>query len=405
MYRSIVRRINEFALTLLALCLAPAVLFAQESASQSNGPLPPWRDVVDALQHTDVLNISLWRILLAFLILGTGIAFRRSLLQKALAPLKLLLEKTETEVDDQLFKAIQHPLRWLVNLIAFYFALLVLSLPEPLMEVISLILQTVGTVLVGWLLNKMISIGARHMQNVVEATETSLDDDLLPAMIRVLRLALLALVCMLIIQQWGYDITSLLAGVGLGGLAFALAAKPTLSNWFGSLMIFTDRPFKVGDWVSIPDGAGTVERVGWRSTRLRTFEDTLITVPNAHIADMAIENYSERRKRRIQATLGLIYSTSKEQIRTIVDNIRELLSNHEKIQDEPIIVRFTEFGASALNVKIDCYGVNEDRVSHFELVENLNLEFMAIVREAGSDFAFPSRSLYIESDESDQQPN
>jgi MscS family membrane protein len=200
----------------------------------------------------------------------------------------------------------------------------------------------------------------------------------------------------LIVQQWGYNVTSLLAGLGIGGLAFALAAKPTLSNWFGSLMIFTDRPFNIGDRIDIDAGEGVVEEVGLRSTRIRTREDSLISIPNADIAGKPIENLSARRERRIEVSVGLTYGTTADQIREVVGGIEELLDDHERIDGEESIVRFRDFGDSALVVYVDCYAQTTDRQTYFEIGEEIHFGIAEIVEEAGSSFAFPSRTLYFD---------
>jgi MscS family membrane protein len=223
-----------------------------------------------------------------------------------------------------------------------------------------------------------------------------MDDQLVPVVRRVLRFVLFVIVGIAIIQQWGYDVTSLLAGLGIGGLAVALAAQNTLSNWFGALMIFTDRPFQVGDIVKGDFGEGVVEEVGLRSTKVRTYEKTLITVPNAKISGDAVENFSARPVRRISTDIGLVYGTTEEQMRQIIEEIGTLFSEHEKIEPETWVVHFTEFGDSALTVLVQCYVLTTHYNEWIELRQELYLQIIGIVHGAGSDFAFPSQSIYFE---------
>lgn len=385
----------------VATLLAPSIVLAQsdtkgETAVKPEGPLPPWQEVLDALMNLNVGNIALWRLALAAFLIILGIALRKFLLQKLLGPVQALLEKTETDYDDQLLEAVEHPLRWLVNLIAIYFALLVLSLPSALMSVASLILQTIGTVMVAWMLNKLVDVFVAVLMDFTKGTKSEVDDYLVPVVGRVIRVGLFALVFIVIVQQWGYDVTSLLAGLGLGGLAFALAAKQTLSNWFGSLMIFTDRPFTLGDRIDIDAGNGVVEEVGLRSTRIRTREDSVITIPNSNMAAKPIENLSARRRRRIETTLGLVYGTTFDQVREIAEEIRALFAEHPEVSEEASIVRFTNFGSSALEIYIDCYAKPASRPDYFRVREEVHYGIAEIVEEAGSSIAFPSRSLYLE---------
>ena len=201
---------------------------------------------------------------------------------------------------------------------------------------------------------------------------------------------------LMIVQLWGYDVTSLLAGLGLGGLAFALAAQKTLANLFGSIMIFTDRPFKLGDWIQIKHGEGVVEDIGLRSTKIRTFANTLISVPNADVADVPIENYSMMTKRRIRATIGLTYSTPPATVDRIVERIREHLAQNEAIDQGFWAVNFVEFGASSLDIMLYCFTITTDWKPFMDHRQALFLTIMRIVNEEGSSFAFPSQSLYME---------
>lgn len=386
----------------IAALVAPAMAWAQEGAeagsSEPNTPLPPWADFLEAFLELNVGQMAVWRFVVAGLLIVLGISLRKFLLDRILSPVETLLDRTETDYDDRILKSIRRPLSWLINLIAVYFALLILDLPSELERVGVLLMKTVGTVMAAWGLHNLIEVAVHVLDDFAEETESEVDDYLVPVIGRVLRVALYALVCVLIVQQWGYNVTSLLAGLGIGGLAFALAAKPTLSNWFGSLMIFTDRPFNIGDRIDIDAGEGVVEEVGLRSTRIRTREDSLISIPNADIAGKPIENLSARRERRIEISVGLTYSTTADQIREVVDGIEGLLDEHERIDAEESIVRFRDFNDSALVVYVDCYAQTTDRATYFAIREEIHFGIADIVEEAGSSFAFPSRALYFNSE-------
>lgn len=366
-------------------------------------PLPTWSNFWESLLDLNVMSIPVWRLVLAGLVLVLGVAMRRFLLERLARPLRKLLERTETDVDDRFLRAVKHPLGWLINLVAVYFGLLLLNLPEELMRVAVLILQTVGTVMAAWMVHKVITLAMAVLGEYALETESDIDDHLVPIVGRVLRVALIGLVVVLIIQQWGYDATSLLAGLGLGGLAFALAAKPTLSNWFGSVMIFTDRPFTMGDRIEVDSGSGVVEEVGLRSTRIRTREDSLISIPNADIASKPIENLSARRRRRITTTLGLVYATSADQLRDVLQRIRGMLEEHPEIDHSHLIVRFNGFGDSSLDIFVETYARVTGRGDYYRVAEDVYLAMMDEVEAAGTAFAFPSRSLYFENAPEDRR--
>ena len=394
---------------LMWLCAAAVTLGASSASAQDepaadsaaekvvrDGPLPEWEKFVEGVLEIDLFDIPLWRLGLALLMMLLGFSLRGFLLDKLLVPVKLLFGKTKTDLDDKLLDAVRSPLGWVVNLVAVYFALLLLEPPAALMTVVTLILQTVGTVLVAWVVYKLIDVATHVLLKFTEETDSQMDDQLVPLVQRVVRVVLFVIVGIAIIQQWGYDVTSLVAGLGIGGLAFALAAKPTLSNWFGSVMIFTDRPFKMGDWVRTDVGEGIVEEVGLRSTKIRTFTDTLITVPNADIATRPVENCSAMQKRRLRTQIGLVYGTTSEQIDEIIAKIKQRILDDERIEDETSKVFFTGFGASSLDVLIQCWMMTTVYDEFLEIQQALLLDVMAIVEEAGSGFAFPSQSVYLE---------
>lgn len=383
-------------------CASPASAQDTESAADGAGDdksrdvLPEWERVLDDFLAMDFLDIAVWRLASSVGLILVGFVLRGYLLDKLLTPIRLILDKTETEVDEKLLKSVRAPLGWLVNLIALYFAVLVLNPPETLERVISLLLQTVGTLIVAWLLWKSINVGVRAMEIRAEETESQMDDQLVPVVRRVLRFFVFIVVGVAVIQQWGYDVTSLIAGLGIGGLAVALAAQNMLSNWFGSLMIFTDRPFQVGDAVKGTFGEGVIEEVGLRSTKVRTYEKTLITVPNSNISSTSVENFSARPVRRIRTELGLEYGTTEEQMREIIDQVGQLFADHEQVEPETWVVYFTEFGESGLIVLCQCYALSTDYREWSALRQELYLKIIGVVHDAGSDFAFPSRSLYFQ---------
>jgi MscS family membrane protein len=367
-----------------------------EKLMDKQGPLPEWEKFIEEMIAVDLFNIAMWRLGLAMLMLLLGFSLRGFLLDKLLAPLKLLLGRTKTEVDDRILAAVRRPLGWVVNLVAVYFAMVLLEPPESVATIGTLIMQTVGTVLVAWVIYKLIDVATGSLVSRAAQTESEMDDQLVPLVRRVVRVVLCMIVGIAIIQQWGYDVTSLIAGLGIGGLAFALAAKPTLSNWFGSVMIFTDRPFQMGDWVRTDVGEGIVEVVGLRSTKIRTFSDTLITVPNADIATRAIENCSAMTKRRLRTHIGLLYGTTSSQMEQILEAIKQRLRDDERIENDTFKVFFDGFGASSLDVLVQCWMSTTASQEFLEIQQRLLLDIMAIVEDGGSGFAFPSQSVYLE---------
>lgn len=201
-------------------------------------------------------------------------------------------------------------------------------------------------------------------------------------------------------QQFGLSLSGLLAFGGAGGLIIGLAGKDILSNFFGGLMIFLDRPFKVGDWISSPDRniEGTVEHIGWRLTRIFTFQNRPLYVPNSVFSTIAVENPQRMSNRRITTTVGLRYEDS-ARVAPVVADIHAMLAAHPEIdQTQSLLVNFNAFGESSLNIMVYCYTRTTDWAKWLSVQQEVLLAMVDIVHRHGADFAFPSRTLFIETD-------
>lgn len=218
---------------------------------------------------------------------------------------------------------------------------------------------------------------------------------LLPVALRTARVAIFAAAVIAVLTEFGYPVTSLLVGLGVGGLALALAAQKTVENLFGALAIGTDEPFREGDFVRVEDFVGTVECIGLRSTRIRTLDRTIITIPNGRLADMRTESFAARDRIRLACTIGLVYGTSGRQMRNVLEGLERVLRSHPKIWSEVVVVRFKEFGASSLDVEVMAWFMTSDWGEFQRIRQDVLLAFMNIVEEAGSSFAFPTRTVHL----------
>ncbi len=191
------------------------------------------------------------------------------------------------------------------------------------------------------------------------------------------------------------NVGTLITGLGIGGLAVALAARESLENLFGSFTIFMDKPFVAGDMVKVGETIGVVEKVGFRSTRLRTLEKSYVTLPNKKMIDSELENLTLRTSRRANFSIGLTYHTSIEQIKAIVKDIQEFIDNHKNTTEDGR-VRFKEFAGSSLEIMVMYYVDTMDWTTYLNVREEINYRIMEIVEFHGASFAFPSTSVYIE---------
>ena len=192
---------------------------------------------------------------------------------------------------------------------------------------------------------------------------------------------------------------SLLTGLGIGGLAVALAVRPTLENLIGGFVLYLDRPVQVGDFCSFGDKLGTVENIGVRSTQIRALDRTQITVPNATFADMEIVNWARCDQMLIQEILEVRYETKPDQLRVILTKLREMLKAHPRIDPDTVRVSFDGYGDSALKINIRVYAKTRNWNDFFEIREGVLLQMNDVIAEAGSGFAFPSRTIYFRRDE------
>lgn len=195
-------------------------------------------------------------------------------------------------------------------------------------------------------------------------------------------------------SEVGFPLYGLIAGLGVGGLAVALAAQNTIENFIGSLNLYADRPVRVGDFCRYGEDVGTVEEIGLRSTRIRGIDRTVTTVPNADFSKMKIVNYTRRDQLLMRATLGLRYETSDEQLRFVSTKLREVLFAHPRVSDEPARVRFVGFGDFSLNLEVFAYVKTTDYNEFLAIQEDVLFRIKKVVREAGTGFAFPSRTIY-----------
>jgi MscS family membrane protein len=197
------------------------------------------------------------------------------------------------------------------------------------------------------------------------------------------------------LSQLGYPVATLLAGLGIGGLAVALAAQKTVENLFGAFSIGADQPFREGDFVRIEDFVGTVEHIGLRSTKVRTLDRTLITIPNGKLAEMRLESFSARDRIRLACTIGLVYETSTEQMRQVLTELESVLREHPKIWPDAVVVRFMAFAGSSLDIEIMAWFQTSDW-SEFQVIrQDVLLAFMDVVEGAGTAFAFPTRTIHL----------
>ncbi|WP_435236574.1 mechanosensitive ion channel family protein [Psychromonas sp. PT13] len=315
-----------------------------------------------------------------------------------------LISRTENHWDDIVWFAVVKPVNWLIILMGGSMALRVVAESEellisnylPLVQKISILL------LVGWVFWRLIY--------KAEETFIALDDKdttTVMAVSKLAKLSLLIIISLSVIQTLGVSVSGVLAFGGMGGLIVGMAAKDLLSNLFGALMVYMDKPFKVGDWIRSPDKSieGTVEEIGWRLTRIRTFDKRPLYVPNSLFTQIVVENPSRMSNRRIKENFGLRYCDINK-IDAIIHDVRDMLEHHPDIdQRQTIIVNFNLFNNSSLDFFIYTFTKTTDWILFHKIKQNVLLKVAEIVTKHEAEFAFPTRQLHISSSIESQIPN
>lgn len=353
-----------------------------------------WDAFVRSLQRMEWNDYAI-----AFAIFLVFLLFRKLFTRYIFKMVVKMSRKTPTEVFTNVLLAFEAPLRLFWVVLGTYLALLYLPFNWTTVEFVQHLYRSIIIILIGWGLYNYTS--TQSMVFVRMARKVDIDEDsmLVPFLSKILRFAVVALVVVVVAGEWGYSISGFVAGLGLGGLAFALAAQDTIGNFFGGVIIITEKPFSKGDWIKTPSVEGTVEDITFRSTQIRTFEDSVIVVPNSTLANEPITNWSQMNKRRITFSLGVRYSTSKEKLERCVRSIEALLRSHEEVDQNVIMVRFSEFNDSSLDIFIYFFTKTTVWAEWYRIKENINFEIMNILEEEGVEVAFPSRTVYLEKEE------
>jgi MscS family membrane protein len=361
---------------------------------------------ISGILDQNLFGVSIERFIMFFVIILLTFIIRTIVLYILEKKAALLVKKTKTEIDDLIINAIKNPLSYFILLQGVYIAILSLQLPEKISQfdiTVSDIVHGIYVLAVSfialYLVFKLIDILAYYLHKEAKKSKSTLDDQLVPLVIRSLRILVATLGILFILENFGYDITSLLAGLGLGGLAFALAAQDTVSNIFGSITVFSDKSFQLGDWISIGDIEGTVEDIGFRSTRIRRFDQALVTVPNSQFIKGGVINYSARKKRRIEFYFGLTYGTSASKMQEAIEGIKKIIKDDERFDHSFYMVKFTDFGAYSLNIYIYCFTKTTVWDDFLTVREDFNLKIMKLVEELRVEIAFPSQTIYLNTPE------
>lgn len=346
---------------------------------------------VDAAGNTN--TITHWSVFAALMLAAW--LLRTFICTTVFKTLKVFASKTETTLDDKLFPALEGPTKGLIFVVGTLMAFKVLKLAPQVDSAVGIAYKIAFPAVIFWGVIRALDAIVEHLGEVAKAKGMGIAA-FLPLIKKTVIGVFIILATLTIIQSFGYDVKTFVAGLGIGGLAFALAAQDTIANLFGSFVVAIDQPFKVGEFVRIGSHEGTVEDIGMRSTKLRTPARTLIAIPNRTVANEAIVNITRMPQRRVDQIIGLTYDTNEEKMCEIVGDIRNILTSDPEVHPQTIVVNFVNYNSSSLDIQMLYFTSNPDWVKHMETRERINLRIMRAVKERGLSMAFPTQTLHLD---------
>lgn len=353
-------------------------------------------EILPPVFERSFLGFTLWQAV--GLLLLVALAWAAQVLLRALFGAVLLrVAKQRLHLTAKTMQAMASPASWAATVWVFHYFFADLRLPVRLAQFVAVLVDLALAGILVWLAYRLIDAVCERLALLTKNTETQVDDHLIPLVRTALRVGAVLGAILIVAQNHGYSITTVVAGLGLGGLAVALAAQDTVANVIGSLAIVADRPFQVGDWILVGEHEGTVERIGLRSTRVRTFYDSLVSVPNSRIVNSIVDNMGQRTYRRMRQMLPLRYDTDPDRVHAFVEGIRAVIRANDAMRQDVYEIHLNRFSESSVEVMVYCFFRVPDWNRELTERHNFVLEVLRLARELGIEFAVPARTLQLES--------
>jgi MscS family membrane protein len=346
------------------------------------------------LVETRVLRLALWQWIGLVVLIGVSALIAVLLVRPGLPLTRRIAIRTGFDVTDPTFGKALQPLRGLLGLIAFKVGESSLALPVVVQPIVVGIQKFVLVIIMTWLALRLIEIMSQVVHRRLLRRQEAPNQPVIDFIQRGLKIVVSVLAVLMLLEAVGVQVSALIAAIGVGGIGVALAAQRTVENLFGGLAVVGDRPVQEGDFCRFGDQQGTVERIGLWSTRLRTPERSVLTVPNAQFLTLRVENLQERDRILFNTTLRLRYETTPDQLRWVLVRIRSLIDSHPRLDPDTSRVRFSGFGPSSLDVEFFVYVRTRDVNDYLAVREDLCLRVMDIVSAGGTAFAMPAQTNY-----------
>ncbi|MFW7377793.1 MAG: mechanosensitive ion channel family protein [Oligoflexus sp.] len=349
------------------------------------------------LLEYDFLSLQLWQWICLLLFLPLGYFLAKLIVLTAISLLPKLLQHYKNFQDRDFYQQLNGPMVFLLSALLYYLLLMPLNLTIIARQVLQMSLITMMFIAITWLSLRLIDLLSTQFQSRLRQRGFYAANSVIPLGRRFAKILLFILTALGLLQVYHINITALLAGLGVGGIAVALAAQKSLENLFSGIALITDQPVRVGDFCRFDNQLGNVEDIGLRSTRIRTIDRSVITIPNREFSQMKLENLSRRDRMTIRSTIMLRYETTADQLRYILMELRKLLYSHGKvIHDDRVRVRFLGFQDYAMNIDFFAHVRTEVWYEYLAIQEDIYLRVLDIINGSGTNFALPSRTVYSE---------
>lgn len=372
-------------------------VLTSEPAAWLDALLPAWsRQTTILLEQWQWLGLLLL-ILLAVILDKIVALVARRVVSKVISLAGKLRPVVNAAEEEALRRTAGRPWGFLAGVGLVWLLLPVLALPEASSKFVNGVVDVALAVGFVWATYRLVDVGVLFLSGMAARTDTKIDDMLVPLARRTAKIFVFAIGAVFVAQNQGLEVGSLIAGLGVGGLAFALAAKDTVSNLFGSFTVITDQPFEIGDWIVVAGVEGTVERVGFRSTRIRTFYDSLVTLPNAKLIDSSVDNYGQRRYRRYSTKFGLAYDTPVWKVEAYCEGLREIVRRQPATRKDVFHIYFNDLGASALLIMVYIFFEVPNWSAELQGKHEFLSAAMRLAEDLGVEYAFPTQTLHVAS--------
>ena len=353
--------------------------------------------IIPAFAKNSILGIQIWKFFALVILIGISIILYFFLIWLFGSFIVMIAHRFSYEsIANRFIKPIAKPISMLIVAILFLEVIPIIEFAVIINTLCNYLLRAVIPIFSLLIIFKLIDLIAAIFGKIAERTETTVDDNIIPLIRKGIKVIVFVFVIIYTLKAFDIDVTPIIAGVSIGGLALALAAQDTVKNIFGSVTIFTDQPFQVGDRIVFDNIDGIVEEIGIRSTRIRTLYNSLVTIPNGKLADLTIDNMGQRSKRRFSTNFGINFNTPVELIDCFVLGLRNIVANQNLIEQESIEIHLNSFGDSAINILFHTFIITDDWTVELNVRHNILIEIINLAKELGISFAYPTSTILVE---------